>query len=176
MALRAVRNRARKRQPVNPLSARSLKKAKVLAAKLLKCAKDQTAVNCTWSTSDRGGLRTMNVEVCCSLLMCCDTITPELEGVRLADVISLLLLITRNYVLYAESSFCLRVAVTVTRSTNNMQGLSRPGLVRSTGSRKWRSRLPRMPASLTGDIISQRQRLCMRKYGTSSNNLRRAGL
>ena len=90
MALRAVRNKARKRPPVNPLSARSLKKAKVLAAKLLKCAKDQTAANCTWSTSDRGGLRTMNVEVYCSQLMCCDTITPELEGVRLADVISLL--------------------------------------------------------------------------------------
>ena len=90
MALRAVRNRARKRQPVNPLSARSLKKAKVLAAKLLKCAIDQTAANCTWSTSDRGCLRSMNVEVCCSQLMCCDTITPELEGVRLADVISLL--------------------------------------------------------------------------------------
>ena len=90
MALRAARNRVRERPPLNPLSARSLKKAKVLAAKLLKCAKDQTAANCTWSTSDRGGLRTMNVEVCCSQLMCCDTITPELEGVRLADVISLL--------------------------------------------------------------------------------------
>ena len=90
MALRAARKKERKRPPLNPLSARSLKKAKVLAAKLLKCAKDQTAANCTWSTSDRGGLRTMNVEVCCSLLMCCDTITPELEGVRLADVISLL--------------------------------------------------------------------------------------
>lgn len=32
----------------------------------------------------------MNVEVCCSTLMCCDTITPVQEGVRLADVIILL--------------------------------------------------------------------------------------
>jgi hypothetical protein len=88
MALRAVRHRAKR--PPNPLSKRSIKKAKVLANKLLKCAKDQTAANCTWSTSDRGGLRTMNVEVCCSTLMCCDTIAPVQEGVRLADVIILL--------------------------------------------------------------------------------------
>ena len=32
----------------------------------------------------------MNVEMCCSTLMCCDTITPVQEGVRLADVIILL--------------------------------------------------------------------------------------
>ena len=88
MALRAVKNRAKR--PPNPLSARSIKKAKVLANKLQKCAKDQTAVNCTWSTSDRGGLRTMNVEMCCSTLMCCDTITPVQEVVRLTDVIILL--------------------------------------------------------------------------------------
>ena len=66
------------------------KKGKGLGNKVLKCAKDQTAANCTWSTSDRGGLRTMNVEVCCSTLMCCDTIAPVQEGVRLADVIILL--------------------------------------------------------------------------------------
>ena len=89
MALRATKKRTKR--PPNPLSKASIKKAKVLANKQLqKCAKDQTAANCTWSTSDRGGLRTMNVEMCCSTLMCCDTITPVQEGVRLADVIILL--------------------------------------------------------------------------------------
>ena len=84
MAMRAVRKRAIR--PPNPLSARSIKKAKVLANKLHKCAKDQTAANCTWSTNDRGGLRTMNVEMCCSTVMSCDTITPVQEGGRLADL------------------------------------------------------------------------------------------
>ena len=84
--------------------------------------------------------------------------------------------ITRNYVLYAESSFSLRVAVTVTLSTNNTQGLSRPDLVRSTGSRKWRSRQPRIPPSSTSDVRLQRLRLCMRKYGISSKIRRRTGL
>lgn len=84
--------------------------------------------------------------------------------------------ISRSYVLCADNSFCLRVAVTVTLSTNNTQGLSRPGLVRSTGSRNWRSRLPRIPPSLTSDVSVQRRRHCMRKSGILSKIRRRTGL